>query len=282
MNSGISKILSDLLCSGDLDEKMTVSHYLPMGLFKEVVTNNQIGFSAISNWEDRLEMRFVECNYGRGYKVDDVACLCLSMKSKENQAASWLFRNRKNESYVMIKFRLIPLLNQLEAWCEKNNCKLFLERVHYIEDDDFTTIPPKVVSSIENFTDEDYVRLLSFKRKAFQFENEIRIFILGKALSFFKTKKAKKILRVDLDNDFRNAIVEVKLNPLSADKVWKGSDREKYKDEEMDELKVFVQKYFPNVTDLSKFVVRSRLYENAWKCKWNDFEKKHKAYKEGK
>lgn len=255
---------------------------LPISYLKKDVTSGSLAFADPRNWDDILEFRYLDCEYGKGrFKERQVACLCLSKKADENQAASWVFRKQKSRKhFAQIKLDLDGLTESVRKWAEEHGYDFFCKNVQYMDVDSLNAVPENA-PLLSEFTVEDYVNLLTIKRRAFKFEDEIRLFIVGDDLPFNAAESPRHMF-VDLGSQFKDFIKNVKLQPIDAEKLRSESYETSNKDVEKEQLRKFLVKHIGKRAEDNRFIVRSRLYEYGPKCKWKIFEEKNKNAHEHK
>lgn len=255
---------------------------LPISYLKKDVMSGSLAFADPKNWDDVLETRYLDCKFGKGrFKDRQVACLCHSKKADENQAASWVFRKQKSRKhFVQIKLDLDGLTESVRKWANDHGYEFFKKDVRYMDVDALNDVP-KNAPLLSEFSIEDYVDLLTIKRRAFKFENEIRLFIVGDNLPFSGDEKSRQMF-VEIGSQLNDLIKNVKLQPIDAEKVKSGAFDGSAKDKEKEQLKKFLVKHIGKRAQDSRFVVRSRLYEYGPKCNWNKFEEKNRQAHEQK
>ena len=161
--------------------KKDVFHkYIPLGYLYDYISNDRITFVSPSTWNDPYETRYYQLDYKKiGYNEPSIFCMCLTDKQSQNEDAMWIRYARPGDEMVKINLVIEDLLDLLEAQGEKMDFNTYIGEVIYISKTGITGITKK--NSIffpKNFDIEHYLTLMSLKRGAFAYENEIRIFIV--------------------------------------------------------------------------------------------------------
>lgn len=162
--------------------------YVPYKRFIESVHKHELVFVSPELWEDPLERCFygIDCS-SHNYNTESIACLSVSEKSVTNEAACWrVFKN--NDRVLRLSFNKLQILSVIDAWADANDANVYLGKAIYEYNQNeilkaceptsplFKTFCPYPMERMH------YLSLMLLKRKAFSFENELRIFIVGNAL----------------------------------------------------------------------------------------------------
>ena len=174
-------------------DKSTVFKYMPMDRFVKSVDNNELVFVSPETWYDPFEQLYfgIDCS-PKGYKTEDIACMCVSEKSSTNEDASWRVYAGSGSKTVRISLEQDKLLRLLDDYAENNGfevCigkvnyafeKLEIKRLHFPSSKHYSEFFPKAMSR------EHYLSLMLLKRKSFMYENEVRIFLVKDSIKFDK------------------------------------------------------------------------------------------------
>lgn len=249
--------MNDLFNDVDDSEKAAVYRYEPVMFFKENIRRNRLAFSAVTNWEDLLEQYYLE-KFGR--KSSDVACLCFTTNASENSAAAWKMRKNGDLPLVQVRYNLKKLVKLFEEFSKRKKCSVYIRKVEYLKDKE---IKQKCSNKQLQVTDDEYVNLLSLKRKDFSFEGEIRIIILKENIEF-QGKDFSKLYFADFaDTKYKlsGAVDKISLEPFSCEMVRNGQALKRADDTEVSDMIDFVKSNISDKMDMSRFVQRKRLYE---------------------
>ncbi len=161
----------------------TLYKYMPYDRLMDCVANRELVFVSPATWIDPFERRFWKTDYNQKYNYiqPEIACMCLTTKSSTNEEASWKMYADSKSKALRISFNVKQLLKTLEDYAKKNRCEIYVGKAIYIlERKDIVGLHNNVNVFFpkDNFSLNHYLTLMCLKRKAFAFENEIRIFII--------------------------------------------------------------------------------------------------------
>ncbi len=183
-----------------ISEKTLWNKYLPYNYFKQNIKSNKIVFVSPETWRDPFEQIYFSAkNYKKyGYTKPQLFCMCLTENSSQNEDAAWsLYQNGSNEKIIKTTFNAYEMLKQLDDYCIKKNFTIYIGKVNYsFASNDISSLskpstPRKGKNKNhdiffpKNFKNENYCRLLLLKRKAFEFEHEVRLFLINDNKSQF-------------------------------------------------------------------------------------------------
>ena len=168
-------------------DKDTIYKYTPLHYLIDDVYNNRLSFVSPDNWEDSFETRYYKLdNYQRklGFTEPEIFCMCLTSKQAENEDAFWRRYARAKAQMVWVKYDINELFKALDTFAEENNIKIFIGEAIYLDKAEILRITPtqnKIFfpQAPKKFDIEHYLSLMSLKRGAFSYENEIRIFVVS-------------------------------------------------------------------------------------------------------
>ena len=128
-------------------------------------------------WDDPCESVFYQPNINIGGKYYDVKCICTTLEPTEGEEAAW---KRNESSYIIddktirVAYGFMPFCELLEQIGNENGVFFYLSMADYSESRDYFKMNQnKMYNSID-----DYICDLSKKRKAFAYENEMRVFVV--------------------------------------------------------------------------------------------------------
>lgn len=184
--------------------------YTCFGSVIRTVESEELVFVSPMKWKDPFERRFYKTDYsGFGFERPDIACMCLTNKSTTNEEASWKMYVTPNDKALRLTYDFSVLCSFLEKYAEANQCTVYIGKVIYDFDKKEIEIlhkPGKVNNAMydvffpsDSFGIEHYLSLMLIKRKSFQFENEVRIFVVKEGSLDFDKDNLLRINGVDYD-----------------------------------------------------------------------------------
>lgn len=195
-------------------DQSSLYKYMPYSRFVSSVRNNELVFVSPSLWIDPFERRFWATDYRTkyGFIQPDIFCMCLTTKSTTNEDASWKMYVDSKERAVRISYKLDNLLLLLDDYADKANCKIYIGKAIYdFERKEIEGLHKKnseFFPSTNVFNIENYLSLMCIKRKSFQFENEIRVFIVK------EEKHNDDIIKVPVVS-YKDIVARVMIGPLT-------------------------------------------------------------------
>jgi hypothetical protein len=152
----------------------------------DILENNShlLGFVSPESWYDPYETKYLNTDYTalNGYRQPKIYCFCARMDNL-NEEASWKIYKKENEPLLRMSIRTIDLLLAIDQFAKENDCDVYFSKVDYRlkkKEIDELYLPSSPYHSefFNNLDDKQYVRIMSLKRWAFNYENEYRIFII--------------------------------------------------------------------------------------------------------
>lgn len=198
-------------------DKNTIDKYMPLNRFLKLIDAKNLVFVSPETWYDPFEQRFygIKCSK-RGYETEDIACMCFSEKSIRNEDACWKVYSNLSEKAVRVSYNYMTLLQLLEDYSISNGYTVFIGPADYkFEKEEIKRLNksgaahhdeyfPKIMSR------ENYLSLMLIKRKSFEYENEIRFFLVKDNIAFDKDN----LLRIPCDYKTSRLISNVTLSPF--------------------------------------------------------------------
>lgn len=175
----------------DFEEQTLVYKYQKASVANLCLTlkNGQKGtlqFSRPSKWKDPTERVFYEAKISPKGIIDAtrVYACCISM-NKLSEAAWITYQYGTNEGCVKFSIYFDRFIQQIEDWANENGYSFYYGKVIYDEwkvlkkigDRDFKYNKEIFVPNARPM--ETFLRTLLLKRKAFEYENEIRLFLVN-------------------------------------------------------------------------------------------------------
>lgn len=225
-------------------DKSTVFKYMPLDRFVKSVDNKELVFVSPETWYDPFEQLYygIDCS-SRGYNTEDIACMCVSEKSSTNEDACWRVYAGTNSKTVRVSIEKEILLQLLDDYSDSEDYEVYIGKVNY----DFEK---KDIKGLHNTSSpyyngyfpatmevEHYLSLMLLKRSAFNYENEVRIFLVRNSIS-------EKLLKIPCDYKANKIVSNVMLSPYppvreSGDLAFKV--REKMNTTESEEIKAVLK-----------------------------------------
>lgn len=239
----------------DFLSKNYLYKYMPLERALDMLTNKMLWFANPTIWKDPFEKRFIENMYDVGgvqkpYPWKDrVYCMCATQTSTSE--AYW-YAYSASEIGVSIKFNRKKMLEELDRLAAAGN-RIYIGKVEYqktktikgrLSSNSFLNPSGNLITSLGK--EELKVRLLLLKRIAYQYENEVRFFIVRD-----KTAKQKgTLLKYTLPNT--DLIESISLDPRIGPHTIELLRRE------------FEEKYgFVSASGTKRRVLRSLLYAES-------------------
>ncbi len=190
--------------------------YMPLTRFLKMLDEKKLTFVSPETWYDPFETRFYLADYSKlNFNKPEVYCMCLTDKGYENEEASWkMYSDGSNSKTVQITFDKNIFLNYLDAYATLTGSTIYIGKANYLYSVNEINNLHKPGSRgydyyfPKNFATENFINLLCIKRRAFSFENEVRIFIVNNK----KTNEGyfKSIPEIDYQSGF---VKLVRLSP---------------------------------------------------------------------
>lgn len=262
-------------------DKTRLYRYVKLEQFKENVKSNELVFVSPVLWEDKYERRFLFTDYSSlNFQQGKIRCMCITNEPYYGEEACWKSYSWKevefvckdgkkeckimrNKEMVRLTFNLGELLSTLDDFFKDSRAKIYIGETIYglevIEINNLHREGKKFhdVFFPKKFDVENYLSLMLIKRKAFSYENEIRIFIYygeeagkiekSRNKKYNEEEKEKLLERIPVT--YKNIVSEVRTSPFLTD-----VEHENQKNE--------LSKYFSENS-----IVRSKLYSSGWELK---------------
>lgn len=255
-----------------IDEYTKLNKYTSFDYFQKNVTNKNLYFVSPESWRDPFEQLYYKAEgYEKyGYKKKKFFCMCLTENSSENEDAAWtLYSKNSTDKVIKITFNAFELLKQLDSRSKNENFEVYIGKVNY-------TFSSGQISGLSNksenekekkfyekcfhesMTNEDFFRLMLLKRKAFQFEREVRLFLIP------KNENNQTVEKIEFSNKLISKLTLAPLQPFSVNDIRKKI----YNRLQGTEEAVFKNKLKSLLPDLNdKNIQQSGLYKGQKKIK---------------
>ncbi len=221
--------------------------YIPLSRFIEMLEEKAIAFVNPKKWLDPYERLYLNTDFSSlGYsKPGYIFCLC-GRNSTDNEEASWKVYSNGGETLIRVKFNIAKLFPIINEYAQENNCKVYYARVKY----DLSANKIRNISKDKNlydkyitksFDDKKYIRLLSLKRPAFEYEKELRLFIV------FQRKPT---------HNYKDDVIKIPIN-MEVFKEFVINPLERFSENEKDLIsRIKIEKYNLLVDKISEFIER--------------------------
>lgn len=197
----------------------SVYRYMPFSRVQDMLKDSEITFVSPNLWDDPYEKRYYNVKVdGKENVVPKMVCLCFTTSENENADAFWNRSKTSGEQWVCVKFSLYELLDSLNDFAKKNDARIYVSSAQYTPENDIKNAAKKWRIS-EQYLEPAYVRLMSLKRNAFRYENEIRIFVVWdndsqEIKGFEKTNDGKgELLKISFKNRKNCFIKKITVGP---------------------------------------------------------------------
>lgn len=181
----------------------TIYKYMPLSRVLEMLREKKITFVYPELWQDPYETKYLKTDYSLvGYTQNKIFCLCARMDNL-NEEASWKIYRNNQEPLIKVSIKTTNLFNYLKAFTERHQCKMYLSKINYRHskteiDQLYKKDHPLYKEFFINMDEEKYIKLMSLKRNAFNYENEMRLFIVPENSD---APFDNDLLKIDIDFD---------------------------------------------------------------------------------
>ena len=257
-------------------DKDSICKYMPLKRLETDVNNSRITFVSPYTWEDSFETRYYKLKgYSSklGFVEPSVFCMCLTGKHAANEDAFWRRYAPQNDHLVKVYFKIDDLFRILYSFAAKYNAEIYVGEAIYADKKHIEAITPTKNHTFFSspFEIENYLSLMSLKRGAFRYENEVRIFVVFRdgvsddsIVEYDTSKKMQeKLLFVNYSNNTAtnspSHIEQVRVSPYP---MTKAQTPKPDKDRVLDRRGKRISKRLPGFK-----VTCSRLFEGCSKCR---------------
>lgn len=160
-------------------------------------------FSEPSEWNDPTEKTFYSVLGGKkGAPIVYAACVT----NKQLSEASWItYQYGSNEGCVKFSIDFLELLMQIEIWASEHNYTFYIGKAYNRTWKELKNVGKKDENCLYKIVFkgssllEDSLRLLLLKRDGFDYEREIRLFLVKKGVTEAANGKTEKYVDVNID-----------------------------------------------------------------------------------
>ena len=252
-------------------EETVISHYMPYVRLEQWINDSIMTFVSPSKWSDPFEKIYlntalINLPSQKKYTPPRIACICFTKSQYKDSVAFWKnFKPDELTQLVRVEFSFRKTLDQIIKVLKDYNMKLYVVAVDYRLQQ--KTIKNEI-SFIRHIKDNSrkidgeslFVKLLSYKRKSYSYEREIRtILVPQKGKIPFDDRKC---FTVD-GFDYESIVENVWLEPVQLPSGWVSKETAK------ERLNVAADK-----------IKQSFLYEEQKACEKIDWRKISKTKKD--
>ena len=242
-----------------------IHRYLKFSRFEESIDtlNNKFNIAFLSpyKWFDPYETLFYEPNLRIGNDSYQIACICCCYDDVESEESAWnrtKLTQNTDEKIVKLSFSLDGLCDSFEKYAVQTNQENNMDLNFYFSVVDYSQSKTQMITSNKPIfykNVDEYINIMSLKRKAFAYENELRVFVVAKNSHDFFDKNGAVSISTPLTT---LPLLKVTLPPKSP--VLRTTPEyclySKLQDLENYALRCKIKKHFPNVS-----IYQSRLYQ---------------------
>lgn len=201
--------------SEDVNHELLAFKYMPYSRVKSSIENNEFVLVSPTKWRDPFETLLFKENLASNGSKYEVTAACFAQNDFKNEEGLWHFvpfaSNNNDDPTVRVAFKMEELLGQLNKYANDNTSyDFYLSMVKYVESSE---IIERMKRECNNFTIEDYIKDLSFKRVAFQHEIELRLFCVHKLPKGEDVNQTGGITKIKVQN-MKGIISHVTLPPI--------------------------------------------------------------------
>ena len=172
----ICKVAGETELSIDKKWPLTLFRYMPFSRLYTELKEKTITFLSPKLWEDPFEGAFLDMD-----KCHNIKCICFTYNGSIGEEWAWK-SYRRDEQLVRIEIMFDKLVDTLS----RISCQEGSNWTFYISVCDYSMDKSSIINYVKNFKKsgttlslENYLNIMSLKRKAFSNEREIRIFAVS-------------------------------------------------------------------------------------------------------
>lgn len=233
--------------------KRILCKYLPFKRLKASVDTKRskikLTFVTPNCWSDPFEVLFVD----RKPAELEVACFCVVDDDVTTNSAEaiWNAYPATGDKLIRVGYNSSTLFSLLDSYAEEKDVYFFIANIEYsMSREGLLDLHKRLSKESNKSSIEDYLSLMSYKRKAFEYEHETRIFMVSN-----KTTSERTDVELALDDSLIEKVTIAPIRPFAYDDPRK----ETYKELCDTENKAYadaLRKFLPNIK-----VYRSTIYE---------------------
>ena len=211
-------------------ENTFLTRYQKLEYIIDSVKNKKIVFKSPSTWTDPIEKKIMETSSVEAFlKENSLYCLCFTDNDVENEEAFWKTRKNGDSNLGCFRVKLDRFVECLKKSLETKFPGSFHIYVNQMNYDHSRDEIEKIVNNCDG-TESGIVKALCVKRKAYKYENEVRIIIVingkdYKTMADENNEPDKNTLTVNVDN-ITDCLSWIELEPVNSSlyKILKKKD----------------------------------------------------------
>lgn len=198
-----------VIINGEKDKRIVVSKYMPISRFSNAVEERTFAFLSPVLWRDPFEMLFFHPQVHVDYKYDfcTVNICCFASNDITNEEGFWnIWSKDSSEPIVRVTYDITKLLKELG---KNQGLDFYLGSMNYKSRNEILRENGKNSKASYSIID-DYLNDLCLKRDAYQYEIELRLFVVQKVQQNQKAENITKIGGID----YSSIVADVTLPPM--------------------------------------------------------------------
>lgn len=169
-------------------EPLVVSKYTKLNNLIKSIKDCTFYFSSPEKWLDPFEMLFYESKFKIGNENCVIHASCFACNDIENEEGFWnIWSIGEKDPIVRVTYNIQKILKALNEQAD-NKYVFYLGGMNYTSRENIIQESKKTVSNSYPQID-DCLNLLSFKRNAYKYENELRLFVKSVVRSNYDIKE---------------------------------------------------------------------------------------------
>lgn len=171
----------------DYDVSKPIYKYMDVESAINFLQTSSLTFVEPSSWYDPFEKRFYNADFSQITNFSKPKIFASCFTSKPTNEAAWVmysyFKSGLASKSIRFEFNPTLLYHMLDEFGKMNKAKIVVSNVNYSLTEQTIKALHKTTCKhhlqyFNNFNDDKFVNLMLIKRKAFEYEKEIRIFII--------------------------------------------------------------------------------------------------------
>jgi len=176
-----------------------VYKYMPIDRALEMLNEKTITLVSPDLWKDPYEKKYLHTNFKTaGFHQPPIYCLC-ARKDYLNEEASWkIYSEGDYNPAVLFHFKTVELLKCLVEYGKTQGFDVYLSEVDYMSLKEINNIGKNGTTEysrffIPKFGLPEYLKLMSVKRISYEYEHELRIFLVPNNDNIEKCKEDEDV-----------------------------------------------------------------------------------------
>lgn len=159
--------------------------YMKLSRVLEMLKDKTITFVSPELWNDPYETKYLKTDYSAiGYiRPEQIYCFCARADNASEEASWNIYSNAQDDPLIKLSIKTLTFLDYIKNYAAKHNCHVYYSKVNYdLKTADiaelYKTDNKYHLEYFDEFDEEKYIKVMSLKRQAFKYENEIRLFVV--------------------------------------------------------------------------------------------------------